>query len=330
MSQLSTAPSRTAPPSTRPHRRPLAGLVRRLPARRPRRHAARRPRRQPWPRPSSAGSSPAPSSAPSRPGPCGSTVAAPGSLATAVGLAAGLAVGAAVVDFRHRARRPGPPGRHQRAAVGAAQAVRAATPHRRRSRSLWPAYLAVAWASAGPSPPRSASRSTSSSPSSAPPARSRSTLLTAVLPVLAAPARRTEKSVMSRHVVFGTGQVGRPLVEQLVAAGHEVVAVNRSGRGDSPGADGRRRRRHRPAPSPPSVCAGADVVYFCLNAMNYDRWTEEFPPLQRGRARRRRQRRRPARRAGQPLRVRPTPRAARWSRRWPPTRPRPRPPPEPR
>ncbi len=31
-----------------------------------------------------------------------------------------------------------------------------------------------------------------------------------------------------------------------------------------------------------SVCAGADVVYFCLNAMNYASWTEEFPPLQRG------------------------------------------------
>ena len=28
------------------------------------------------------------------------------------------------------------------------------------------------------------------------------------------------------------------------------------------------------------VAAGADVVYFCLNAANYDRWAEEFPPLQ--------------------------------------------------
>ena len=30
------------------------------------------------------------------------------------------------------------------------------------------------------------------------------------------------------------------------------------------------------------MCSGADVVYFCLNAMNYERWDEEFPPLQRG------------------------------------------------
>ena len=31
-----------------------------------------------------------------------------------------------------------------------------------------------------------------------------------------------------------------------------------------------------------AVAAGADVVYFCLNATNYARWAEEFPPLQRG------------------------------------------------
>ena len=27
------------------------------------------------------------------------------------------------------------------------------------------------------------------------------------------------------------------------------------------------------------VAAGADVVYFCLNATSYSRWVEEFPPL---------------------------------------------------
>ncbi len=46
---------------------------------------------------------------------------------------------------------------------------------------------------------------------------------------------------MTRHVVFGTGQVGRLLVEQLVAQGHDVVAVNRDGRGQLPGAAGCRR-----------------------------------------------------------------------------------------
>ena len=31
-----------------------------------------------------------------------------------------------------------------------------------------------------------------------------------------------------------------------------------------------------------AICAGADVIYFCLNAVHYERWVEEFPPLQRG------------------------------------------------
>ena len=86
---------------------------------------------------------------------------------------------------------------------------------------------------------------------------------------------------MTRHVVFGTGQVGHPLVEQLLAGGHEVVAVNRDGQGHFPGA----RVVGGDATDPAfctAVCEGADVVYFCLNAMNYQRWSEEFPPLQRG------------------------------------------------
>jgi hypothetical protein len=34
---------------------------------------------------------------------------------------------------------------------------------------------------------------------------------------------------MSRHIVFGTGQVGSHLITGLVHARHDVVAVNRSG-----------------------------------------------------------------------------------------------------
>jgi nucleoside-diphosphate-sugar epimerase len=86
---------------------------------------------------------------------------------------------------------------------------------------------------------------------------------------------------MSRHVVFGTGQVGHPLVSQLIAHGHDVVAVNRSGRGDFPGARVVGGDATDPAFTT-EVCTGADVVYFCLDAMNYARWAEEFPPLQAG------------------------------------------------
>jgi len=84
---------------------------------------------------------------------------------------------------------------------------------------------------------------------------------------------------MTRHVVFGTGQVGRPLVEQLLTLGHDVVAVNRSGRGAIPGAELATGDATDQAFTT-RVAASADVVYFCLNAAHYDRWAEEFPPLQ--------------------------------------------------
>jgi nucleoside-diphosphate-sugar epimerase len=86
---------------------------------------------------------------------------------------------------------------------------------------------------------------------------------------------------MSRHVVFGTGQVGHPVVTQLVDLGHDVVAVNRTGRGHFRGAEVVGGDATDPAFTT-TVCAGADVVYFCLNAMSYERWDEQFPPLQRG------------------------------------------------
>jgi len=86
---------------------------------------------------------------------------------------------------------------------------------------------------------------------------------------------------MTRHIVFGTGQVGRLVARQLVDLGHDVVAVNRSGRGDIPGAQVVAGDATDPAFTS-RVAAHADVVYFCLNATNYSQWATEFPPLQRG------------------------------------------------
>jgi nucleoside-diphosphate-sugar epimerase len=86
---------------------------------------------------------------------------------------------------------------------------------------------------------------------------------------------------MSRHIVFGTGQVGRHVVAQLHDAGQEVVAVNRSGRqvvDGVPTAAG----DVTDATWTAEVTRGADVAYFCLNADDYARWPEQFPPLQRG------------------------------------------------
>ena len=83
------------------------------------------------------------------------------------------------------------------------------------------------------------------------------------------------------HVVFGTGQVGRALIEQLARSGRDVRAVS----------------MHRPRALPEGVdwqaadatdpeaaadaSKGASVVYQCLNAP-YTKWPELFPPLQRG------------------------------------------------
>jgi len=86
---------------------------------------------------------------------------------------------------------------------------------------------------------------------------------------------------MTRHVVFGTGQVGRHVVEQLVGNGIDVTAVNRSGRDEIAGAQIIAGDATDPAFTT-RVSTGADAVYFCLNATNYAQWTSEFPPLQRG------------------------------------------------
>lgn len=86
---------------------------------------------------------------------------------------------------------------------------------------------------------------------------------------------------MSRHVVFGTGQVGSHLVTRLVDAGHEVRAVSRHGRRTFGGADAVAGDATDPAFTE-EACAGAEVVYFCLDAPDYHRWPEQFPPLQHG------------------------------------------------
>jgi nucleoside-diphosphate-sugar epimerase len=83
---------------------------------------------------------------------------------------------------------------------------------------------------------------------------------------------------MTRHVVFGTGQVGRQVIAVLVERGEEVVGVNRNGDGDVPGATVVGGDVTDPVVAK-DVAHGAGTVYFCLNAPSYDRWPVEFPPL---------------------------------------------------
>jgi nucleoside-diphosphate-sugar epimerase len=84
------------------------------------------------------------------------------------------------------------------------------------------------------------------------------------------------------HVVFGTGPVGKSVMDALVQRGRRrVLMVNRSGRASVPegvevvGGDATDETFAREASE------GASVVYFALNPP-YDKWPELFPPLQAG------------------------------------------------
>jgi nucleoside-diphosphate-sugar epimerase len=81
------------------------------------------------------------------------------------------------------------------------------------------------------------------------------------------------------HVVFGTGAIGLALVDELVASGRSVRAVNRSGQADVPAGVEVRAGDLTDSSFADGAAAGAAVVYQCLNPP-YHRWAEEFPGLQ--------------------------------------------------
>src|SRR5687767_5852358 len=81
---------------------------------------------------------------------------------------------------------------------------------------------------------------------------------------------------MGRHVIVGAGQVGVHLAERLIARGHDVAVVTRSGSG----LDGTERiaadvaDRARMA----VIAKGADALYNCVNPRLH-RWAEDWPPM---------------------------------------------------
>jgi nucleoside-diphosphate-sugar epimerase len=84
----------------------------------------------------------------------------------------------------------------------------------------------------------------------------------------------------STHVVFGTGPAGRAVATALLDHGTSVRMVNRSSTPALPGV----ATVGGDATDPEfarDVAADAETVYFCLNAPNYHRWADEFPPFQR-------------------------------------------------
>ena len=84
-----------------------------------------------------------------------------------------------------------------------------------------------------------------------------------------------------KHVVLGTGAIGRAVMEELIKRGESVRMVNRSGKMDEVPAgvdvvasDLYDRAKVR------GVTRGAQMVYQAAQA-NYNEWTEKFPLLQK-------------------------------------------------
>lgn len=84
------------------------------------------------------------------------------------------------------------------------------------------------------------------------------------------------------HVIFGYGPTGRAVASALLARGERVRVVSQTlpermdPRLESVAADATDAERATAA------CTNATHVYQCMNARDYHRWPEQFPPLQRG------------------------------------------------
>ncbi|GAA2770870.1 NAD-dependent epimerase/dehydratase family protein [Nonomuraea dietziae] len=81
---------------------------------------------------------------------------------------------------------------------------------------------------------------------------------------------------MGKHIVVGAGQVGPHVARRLIAQGHEVVVVTRSGSGPEEAtriaADVADHDRMI------EISKGADAIYNCVNPQ-YHRWLTDWPPM---------------------------------------------------
>ncbi len=82
------------------------------------------------------------------------------------------------------------------------------------------------------------------------------------------------------HVIFGTGPLGRSVMEVLLGKKYRVRMVNRSGRADVPNGVEVVKADLLNGIGVNETAAEASVVYQCANPV-YDKWPEQFPVLQR-------------------------------------------------
>lgn len=84
---------------------------------------------------------------------------------------------------------------------------------------------------------------------------------------------------MAKYVVMGAGAVGQNTAQELVAAGHEVALVSRSGRGghlagvEAVSADATDVNRVA------ELARGAEALVNALNPPDYSAWDRDWPPL---------------------------------------------------
>lgn len=82
-----------------------------------------------------------------------------------------------------------------------------------------------------------------------------------------------------RHVVVGAGPVGMSTARELVAQGHEVVLVSRSGRGAELTGVRREAADAADASRLTELATGAVALYNCINPPSYDVWPTYWPPV---------------------------------------------------
>jgi nucleoside-diphosphate-sugar epimerase len=81
------------------------------------------------------------------------------------------------------------------------------------------------------------------------------------------------------HVIFGTGPLGTATAHALLARGHHVRMVNRSGRATVPTQVSVARGDAYDPQTVQTLTSGATAVYQCAQPA-YHQWVEHFPPLQ--------------------------------------------------
>lgn len=86
----------------------------------------------------------------------------------------------------------------------------------------------------------------------------------------------------SLHVIFGAGQIGTLLADDLLARGLRVRLVRRGPPGPARPGLSWASADVTDAASADAAAAGAAVVYDCTNPAQYHRWDELLPPLKRG------------------------------------------------